>query len=63
MKAKYNDTFTCPLCGQTDEIQYDGHDIDGAHAFYHASCPKCGAYWDEVFEMNFIGCENIGKSK
>ena len=50
----------CPICN-SDDITYDGSEVDGYCMWYKCCCNKCNATFYECYELNFIGMEEIVK--
>ena len=48
----------CPICG-SEQITYDGSEIDGQYMYYKCCCDKCNATFNEFYELVYAGMENI----
>jgi len=52
----------CPNC-KSEYIDYDLCEFEPAAVCYPATCNDCGCRWEEWYELQFSGQENIIISK
>ena len=58
IKKIYHKQGKCPVCG-SEEITYDGSEIDGQYMYYKCCCDKCNSTFDEFYELVYANIENI----
>ena len=52
--------WTCPCCGG-ENLTYDAIELEGDQCYFPRTCEKCGAKWEEWYNMDFIWHENVEK--
>lgn len=52
----------CPICG-SDMLDYDSIEVEGESVMYPWSCENCGAEGKEVYELNFVGHEDVQRKE
>ena len=52
--------YLCPACGDTEEVEITDTEIDDSSLSCKCSCAKCGAMWQEYFELRYNGYANKG---
>ena len=50
----------CPVCG-SQNITYNGSDIESYSYWYKCDCDDCNAYFEETYSLEFVGFDNIQK--
>ena len=40
----------CPVCGESEKIEFETVDVSYENCFQECKCRKCGTVFDEVFE-------------
>lgn len=50
----YPEENKCPVCGEKENIEYQGGLDDGGYT-YHCTCGNCGATYHECYDMIFAG--------
>lgn len=58
IEKMFIDSGKCPVCG-SEQITYDGSEIDGQYMYYKCCCDKCNATFNEFYELVYAGMENI----
>lgn len=48
----------CPFCHST-ELDYASFDYEGWNVTQDVVCTKCGAYWVNHYELNFVMANNV----
>lgn len=51
IKRHQEHAFVCPCCGQAEETNSNGTQNHGAEVFESASCPECGAEWQNEWRL------------
>lgn len=52
--------WVCPCCNE-EYFEYGAIQLEGDQCYFPRTCEKCGAKWEEWYNMDFIWHENVEK--